>query len=493
MNIIGLDSLIFGVDDVDGCIRYLTDYGLAPINVTAAGGCFEALDGTSVQIRHKNDARLPPPMATASMLRKTIYGVADARTLSAIAAELGKDREVKKLAGGALEVTDDMGFVLGFQITIRRSFSRPAEAANAPGAPVQRRANLVAVDENAVINPRTLSHVVYFVPDFAKAEAFYGRLGFRCTDRFIGTGSFLQPAGSLDHHSLFLIQTPPFMKGCEHFTFHLAGPTELMQAGSRFANKGYQSFWGPGRHRLGSNWFWYFNSPLGCHVEYDADMDLHDASWVAREVPLNADNSQLFLFQQREKWVPGGPPPSVRRIVTGHNAAGHAIIQSDGPPDRTQVLSDSRATFHEIWNTRETPARIDRASAEPPEAKLTLLPPKNGTRIRVLDIPPESADLKTMDSATARKHFAEIGAPEASTLGTTNARHAYMHRTESIDYGIVLEGEVTLIVDDGETNVSAGDIVIQRGTNHSWANRSGKNCRIAFILIDGQFTDALRF
>jgi len=167
----------------------------------------------------------------------------------------------------------------------------------------------VAVDENAVIRPRTLSHVVYFVPDAAAAEAFYIRLGFRCTDRFLGVGPFLQAPGSLDHHCLFLIQTPPFMKGCEHFTFHLGGPTELMQAGSRFVDRGYQSFWGPGRHKFGSNWFWYFNSPLSCHVEYDADMDLHDASWRAREVPISADASQLFLFAHRDKWSPGGPPP----------------------------------------------------------------------------------------------------------------------------------------------------------------------------------------
>lgn len=308
MNIIGPDSLVFGVDDLAACVQYLTDYGLTPLDMTPAGGRFEALDGTSIVIRHKNDPSLPPPMETATMLRKTVYGVADSATLKAIAAELSKDREVKKLADGSLEVVDNMGFVLGFQITIRRAFSRPAEAINAPGAPAQRPANIVAVDEDAVIDPRTLSHVVYFVPDVAKAEAFYERLGFRCTDRFIGAGPFLQPAGSLDHHSLFLIQTPPHMKGCEHFTFHLAGPTELMQAGNRFVNKGYQSFWGPGRHRLGSNWFWYFNSPLSCHVEYDADMDLHDGSWVAREVPINADTSQLFLFQQRAKWSPGGPP-----------------------------------------------------------------------------------------------------------------------------------------------------------------------------------------
>jgi catechol 2,3-dioxygenase-like lactoylglutathione lyase family enzyme len=310
MKIIGPDALIFGVDDVAACAQYLTDYGLTPVGVNAAGGRFEALDGTAIVIAHQSDSSLPAPLPTRSMLRKTVYGVADAATLDAIAAELGKDRDVRRLPDGSFEARDDAGFVLGFQVTVRRAISLAAETVNAPGAPAQRAANVVAVDEAAVIVPRTLSHVVYFVPDAAKAEAFYAeRLGFRCTDRLAGAGPFLQPAGTLDHHTLFLIQTPPFMQGVEHFTFHLGGPTELMQAGTRFVNKGYQSFWGPGRHKFGSNWFWYFNSPLGCHVEYDADMDLHDAEWTARTAPMSADASQLFLFQSRDKWAPGGPPP----------------------------------------------------------------------------------------------------------------------------------------------------------------------------------------
>lgn len=306
MNIIGPDALLFGVDDVAACAQYLTDYGLEPVG----NGRFEALDGTAISIAHKDDPALPPAMGTASMLRKTIYGVADQTALDAIAAELRKDREVRKLPDGSIESVDDMGFALGFQVTVRRPISLPAETVNAPGAAQKRPANVVAVDEDAAIKPRSLSHVVYFVPDAAKAEAFYvKRLGFVCTDRFTDVGPFLRPAGTLDHHTLFLIQTPPFMKGCEHFTFHMGGPTEVMQAGSRLVNKGYQSFWGPGRHKFGSNWFWYFNSPLGCHVEYDADMDLHDDSWTAREAPMGADVSQLFLFQFREKWAPGGPPP----------------------------------------------------------------------------------------------------------------------------------------------------------------------------------------
>jgi catechol 2,3-dioxygenase-like lactoylglutathione lyase family enzyme len=310
LKIIGPDALVFGVDDVGACGRYLTDYGLRPVGVDAAEGRFEALDGTCVIVKHRDDTTLPPSLGTASMLRKTLYGVQDRATLASIGAELAKDRAVRELSDRSIETHDDMGFAIGFQVTMRRPLQLPAEAINAPGAPVQRPANVVAVDEGAVIRPRTLSHVVYFVPDIAKAEAFYvQRLGFKCTDRFVGAGPFLRPAANPEHHTLFLIQTPPFMKGCEHFTFHLGGPTELMQAGTRFANKGYQSFWGPGRHRFGSNWFWYFNSPLGCHVEYDADMDLHDESWIPRELPLSADSSQLFLFQQREKWAPTGPPP----------------------------------------------------------------------------------------------------------------------------------------------------------------------------------------
>jgi catechol 2,3-dioxygenase-like lactoylglutathione lyase family enzyme len=305
MNIIGPDALVFGVDDVAACSQYLTDYGLTHVG----NGRFEALDGTAIVLAHKDDTGLPAPLGTATMLRKTVYGVADEQTLGAIAEELGRDREVKRLADGGIEAVDDLGFVLGFQVTVRRPLDLPAEAVNAPGAH-NRPVNHVAVDEGAKALPRTLSHVVYFVPDAVKAEAFYvERLGFRSTDRLLGAGPFLQPGGTVDHHTLFLIQTPPFMQGCEHFTFHMGGPTELMQAGTRFVNKGYQSFWGPGRHKMGSNWFWYFNSPLGCHVEYDADMDLHDAQWAARAVPMSADASQLFLFQQRDKWAPGGPPP----------------------------------------------------------------------------------------------------------------------------------------------------------------------------------------
>ncbi|ONH82705.1 glyoxalase [Roseomonas mucosa] len=309
MNIIGPDFLVFGVDDVAGCAAYLTDFGLKPVDVTEKGGRFEALDGTGLIVRHRSDTSLPPPLPTTAMLRQQIIGVSAAEDLDAIEAEISKDRRVTRLADGSIEFKDDHGFELKFQVTVRRPLNLPAERINAPGAPAQRAPNEIGVWEGMPALPRTLSHIVLFVPGIDTAVRFYcDRLGFAITDVLTGAGPFLRPRACDDHHTHFFIQTPEYMKGCEHLAFHMGGPTELLLAGSRFVKKGYQSFWGPGRHRFGSNWFWYFNSPLGCHFEYDADMDKHDDKWVAREAPVGAETSQMFLFQHREKWFPAGGP-----------------------------------------------------------------------------------------------------------------------------------------------------------------------------------------
>ncbi|HEY8521566.1 MAG TPA: cupin domain-containing protein [Gammaproteobacteria bacterium] len=177
-----------------------------------------------------------------------------------------------------------------------------------------------------------------------------------------------------------------------------------------------------------------------------------------------------------------------RRIVTGHDEHGRSVILEDGPPPRVaRIGGEHGPLFFEVWNTRETPARIDRASGEPPEEGIQLAPPKNGTRIRVLEVPPEDPSIAKLTPEQARAHFAEVGAAEAASHRGSGSRHPFMHRTETIDYGIVLEGELTLIMDEGETVVRAGDIVIQRGTNHGWANRGKVPCRIVFVLIDGRF------
>jgi len=309
MNILGPDALVFGVDNVAACCKYLTDYGLTPECVTEAGGKFCGMDGTYIEIRHKDDTSLPAPLPTGASIRKTIYGVADQATLEAIAADLATDREVKTLADGSIETVDDMGFALGFQVSIRRAPEGEDQIVNSPGAKLSRPINHIGADPDKVARPMSLSHVVYFVPDVDKAEAFYqDRLGFRVVDRFSNLGPFMRPQGTIDHHTLFMIGTPPHMQGVEHFTFHMASPSDLLQAGKRFQDMGYESFWGPGRHILGSNWFWYFNSPMGVHVEYDADMDLHDDDWEPRVMEATKDTSQIFNFTLAPNWQPGGDP-----------------------------------------------------------------------------------------------------------------------------------------------------------------------------------------
>lgn len=308
MNIIGLDTLVFGIEDMDAGHQYLLDYGLTPVDVGPAGGRYEALDGSAVELRHASDPGLPVANAPSPNIRETIYDVADAATLEAIGADLARDRAVRRDAEGTLHTLDDGGYAIGFRVTRRRPIVVPRLGFNVPGQEPGRALNELGCRPDAMHLPRKLSHVVYFVPDVEKAEAFYrDRLGFRVTDRFIGLGPFMRPAGTLEHHTLFMIQSfNSHMIGMEHFTFHLGSANEVLQAGWNFAQKGYKSFWGPGRHELGSNFFWYFKSPFGGNMEFDADMDLHDDNWQPREKQPGAENSQIFLFQHAPKWFPGG-------------------------------------------------------------------------------------------------------------------------------------------------------------------------------------------
>lgn len=311
MRIIGPEDLIFGVDDLEACRAFLCDYGLTEVPLADSGYRFEALDGTAMTVRHRHDPLLPPPLSTGNTLRQTVWGCEDQATVDMVADELARDREVKRNADGAIETVDDLGFQVAFRVTTRRSIQLQAERVNSPGAAPGRGINEIGSDQTADARPRTLSHVVYFTPDLPKMERFYvDRLRFVVTDRFNGVGPFLRPQANDDHHCLFMLNTPAHMQGLEHVAFHMQGPTELMLAGSRMVEKGYESFWGPGRHKFGSNWFWYFNSPMGTHVEYDADMDKHDNEWTPRDIEISAEASQLFLFENVDKWTPGGGPPA---------------------------------------------------------------------------------------------------------------------------------------------------------------------------------------
>src|SRR5664279_3407435 len=152
----------------------------------------------------------------------------------------------------------------------------------------------------------------------------------------------------------------------------------------------------------------------------------------------------------------------IRRVVTGHDASGRAIVLSDGaPPHVTRPPEQAGLAFHEVWNTRACPSPVTATEAEPTDLHRDTAPPQNGTIIRIVDIPPEGVDGPEFDKATARALFEKVGLAE-NAEHTIPGRHPLMHRTASIDYGIVLEGQIVLLLDDEEVVLEAGDVVVQR-------------------------------
>ena len=109
---------------------------------------------------------------------------------------------------------------------------------------------------------------------------------------------------------------------------------------------------------------------------------------------------------------------------------------------------------------------------------------------RSTELAPESEAIRNLTPEQARAVFREQKIESASTFGR-GGRHPMMHRTESIDYAVVLEGEITLVLDREDVVLRAGDVVIQRGTNHAWSNRSNKVARMLYVLIDGRFDEEL--
>ena len=181
----------------------------------------------------------------------------------------------------------------------------------------------------------------------------------------------------------------------------------------------------------------------------------------------------------------------IRRVVTGHDASGKAVVLSDGPVPtvHSNPIRPGQLSF-EVWKTHAMPVPLDATEPEPTAGARSLQPPNHGTLFRISVVPPESAETRNLTPEAARELFRKSGAGEASTYGR-GGRHPMMHRTETVDYAVVLEGEITLLLDEGDINLTAGDVVIQRGTSHAWSNRSGSNVKMLYVLIDGDFAPGL--
>ena len=156
---------------------------------------------------------------------------------------------------------------------------------------------------------------------------------------------------------------------------------------------------------------------------------------------------------------------AVRRVVTGHDSKGKSVVLSDGPPPQNHPMHGAGvgADFFEVWNVAQPVPRLTSTEArEPNEREFTIMPTA-GHLIRIIDIYPPSM----------------------------GGKRTVMHRTRTLDYAVVIEGEVVLVLDDSEVVLKQSDVVVQRGTDHAWENRSNKVTRMAFFHIDAEFSDEL--
>jgi quercetin dioxygenase-like cupin family protein len=147
--------------------------------------------------------------------------------------------------------------------------------------------------------------------------------------------------------------------------------------------------------------------------------------------------------------------PPIRRVVTGHDDSHIAKALIDAPATNAKSSQPGLVSTM-IWCTDGAPATIP-VGEKPEDMGARILgtaPPRNGTRFAVIDFPPGNVP--------------------------------HMHRTETVDYVIVMEGEIEMDMDASSVKLVAGDIMIQRGTNHAWANRSDKRARVAFVLVDAE-------
>jgi len=174
---------------------------------------------------------------------------------------------------------------------------------------------------------------------------------------------------------------------------------------------------------------------------------------------------------------------ATRRIVTGLNAEGRSVVISDGPTPNLFGPADNPGLIN-FWATRTTPADYADA-ADPAQGEIPLHPAAGGVTFRFFRVPPESRYAHLDDAqrhAGAKSYYEKVGSPESYVAG----RHPGFHRTDSVDFIVLLEGQITLLLDDDEVCMQPFDVVVQRGTNHAWVNHGETTALMMAVLVDGR-------
>lgn len=283
MSITGIDSITYGVEDLELCRRFFADWGLEP-----KGNDFETLNGCEVRIRHQDDPALPPAMEPGSTLREVVWGTDGSSVLPSC--------------------SDPNGLALSFRKSRKRRIDVKGVPMNGWGLPAR-------VDRPAPIyeraQPVEVGHLVLFTDRLAEMERFYiERLGFHLSDRYPGRGVFLRCTAEGGHHDVFVLQTPGSKPGLNHVAFAVRDLYEVFGGGLHISRRGWTTEIGPGRHPVSSAFFWYVKCPAGGLAEYYADEDYVTRAWKPRELTPSPENFAEWA-------ITGGIDGTTRRQASG--------------------------------------------------------------------------------------------------------------------------------------------------------------------------------
>ncbi len=286
MNLIGIEKLVFGVDDLGHCKKFWRDFGLSVREDDEDHALFACASKAKVEVRRKDDPSLPPPVVEESTVRETVWAAADQDTVDEVGEELSKDRDVRVDEDGSIHAIDPEGYGIGFAVTERIDLPPVDTQYNGPGHETR-------FDEPAKfykeIEPQHLAHAVFYIQDLEGTPAFYKeRLGFKLTDAYTDRGCFLRCGNSVDHHNIFMFHIPG-SKGFHHCAFEVRDFHEVFGGGLRMNERGWKTHLGPGRHNVTSAYYWYFRNPCGGAAEYGYDTDRVTDDWVPRSIEPSDD------------------------------------------------------------------------------------------------------------------------------------------------------------------------------------------------------------
>ena len=287
MEFLGIDRVVYGSSNLSQANDFFTQWGLQRIFKSVKKLVFETGNGNQVIVVKNDDPSLAPKIADHQEFREVIYGLSKQSDFDQLHTNLSHDRSVTVDQEGVMHTVDDSGIHIGFRVVRdKKRTSPPATLWNSPGQ--KKRVDLISAVYSQA-HPFKMGHIVFFVPDTKVAENFYRqRLGFWLSDRYVGgAGVFLRWAKRSEHHNLFFVKSRTNSLALHHIAFEVDSIHEVFGGGLAFANKGWPTEVGPGRHPISSAYFWYFKNPMGGAVEYFCDADFVTEKWQPHQYRIN--------------------------------------------------------------------------------------------------------------------------------------------------------------------------------------------------------------